>query len=73
MLQTDKPAMFMVTKNGAKGQLDAKLVSPSGVEDDCFIDTADFESYSIRFMPKENGINNVHIKLNQVSFLLLFK
>jgi len=62
----NKPAMFLVRKNGAKGQLDAKLVSPSGIQDDCFLDTVDFDSYSVRFMPKENGINNVHIKCNGV-------
>jgi filamin len=40
--------------------------SPSGVQDDCFIDTVDFDNYSVRFMPKENGLNNIHIKFNQV-------
>jgi filamin len=66
IIQTNKPAMFIIHKNGAKGQLDAKVVSPNGVADDCFIDTADFETYSVRFMPRENGINSVHIKFNQV-------
>lgn len=94
----DKPAQFLVHKNGAKGNLDGKvklsflltvtgtyvenegniniyfnywyfllqIISPSGAEDDCFIQSIDAESYSVRFMPRENGINNIHIKFNGV-------
>lgn len=43
-----------------------QIVSPSGAEDDCFIQSIDAESYSVRFMPRENGIHNVHIKFNGV-------
>ncbi|XP_046683134.1 filamin-A isoform X3 [Homalodisca vitripennis] len=65
-VQADKPAQFLVRKNGAKGQLDAKIVSPSGAEDDCFIQSIDPDTYSIRFMPRENGIHNIHVKFNSV-------
>ncbi|XP_014206619.1 filamin-A [Copidosoma floridanum] len=65
-VQPDKPYTFLVRKNGAKGELDGKLVSPSGVEDDCFIQSIDAEEYSVRFMPRENGIHNIHIKFNGV-------
>ncbi|XP_043279891.1 filamin-A isoform X2 [Venturia canescens] len=65
-VQPDKPATFLVRKNGAKGELDAKIVSPSGIEDDCFIQSIDAEEYSVRFMARENGIHNIHIKFNGV-------
>ncbi|KAJ8682417.1 hypothetical protein QAD02_018209 [Eretmocerus hayati] len=62
----DKPYTFLVRKNGAKGELDGKIVSPSGIEDDCFIQSIDSEEYSVRFMPRENGIHNIHLKYNGV-------
>ncbi|XP_044015833.1 filamin-A isoform X3 [Aphidius gifuensis] len=65
-IQPDKPTTFLVRNNGAKGQLDGKIVSPSGVEDDCFIQAIDSEEYSVRFMPRENGIHNIHLKFNGV-------
>ncbi|XP_043802399.1 filamin-A isoform X2 [Apis laboriosa] len=65
-VQPDKPATFLVRKNGAKGELDAKIVSPSGIEDDCFIQGIDSDTYSVRFMPRENGIHNIHVKFNGV-------
>ncbi|XP_033178951.1 filamin-A isoform X3 [Bombus impatiens] len=65
-VQPDKPAIFLVRKNGAKGELDAKIVSPSGIEDDCFIQGIDADTYSVRFMPRENGIHNIHVKFNGV-------
>ncbi|XP_051163533.1 filamin-A isoform X2 [Leptopilina boulardi] len=65
-VQIDKPATFLVRNNGAKGQLDGKIVSPSGVEDDCFIQAIDSEEYSVRFMPHENGVHNIHLKFNGV-------
>ncbi|XP_011497813.1 PREDICTED: filamin-A [Ceratosolen solmsi marchali] len=65
-VQTDKPYTFLVRKNGAKGELDGKIVSPNGVEDDCFIQSIDSEEYSVRFMPRENGVHNIHLKYNGV-------
>ncbi|XP_076762357.1 filamin-A-like isoform X2 [Xylocopa sonorina] len=65
-VQPDKPATFLVRKNGAKGELDAKCVSPSGIEDDCFIQNIDSDTYSVRFMARENGIHNIHLKFNGV-------
>nr|XP_034194132.1 filamin-A isoform X4 [Osmia lignaria] len=65
-VQPDKPATFLVRKNGAKGELDAKIVSPNGVEDDCFIQSIDTDTYSVRFMARENGIHNIHVKFNGV-------
>lgn len=41
-------------------------MSPSGIEDDCFIQGIDSDTYSVRFMPRENGIHNIHVKFNGV-------
>lgn len=65
-IQADKPSQFIVRRNGAKGDLDAKIVGPSGHEDDCFVQIIDMEEYSVRFMPRENGIHKIHAKFNGV-------
>lgn len=65
-VQADKPAQFIVRKNGAKGDLDAKVVAPSNTEDDCFIQLIDQDQYSVRFYPRENGIHSIHVKFNGV-------
>lgn len=41
-------------------------MAPSGTEDDCFIQSIDSETYSVRFMARENGIHNIHCKFNGV-------
>lgn len=65
-VQADKPSQFIVRKNGAKGDLDAKIIGPSGLEDDCFVQSIDMEEFSVRFMPRENGIHKIHAKFNGV-------
>ncbi|XP_004536602.1 filamin-A isoform X7 [Ceratitis capitata] len=65
-IQADAPYQFMVRKNGAKGTLDAKIVAPSGNDDDCFIQSIDSEMYSVRFYPRENGIHAIHVKFDGV-------
>ncbi|XP_060516412.1 filamin-A isoform X2 [Cylas formicarius] len=65
-IQADKPSQFIVRRNGAKGDLDAKIIGPSGHEDDCFVQIIDMEEYSVRFMPRENGIHKIHVKFNGV-------
>ncbi|XP_077288886.1 filamin A protein cher isoform X3 [Arctopsyche grandis] len=65
-LQVDKPAQFYIRLNGARGELDARIKGPSGNVDDCFIQNIDGEQYSVRFMPRENGIHNIHVKFNGV-------
>ncbi|XP_066973716.1 filamin-A isoform X15 [Macrobrachium rosenbergii] len=62
----NKAQSILVIKNGAKGQLDCKLVSPSGHEDDCFVDLLHEDTYSVRFVPREIGIHYVHIKFNGI-------
>ncbi|KAK4872119.1 hypothetical protein RN001_016243 [Aquatica leii] len=66
-VQADTPSHFIVRRNGAgKGSLDGKIIGPSGHEDDCFIQVIDQEEYSVRFMPRENGIHKIHVKYNGV-------
>ncbi|KAL5283098.1 cher family protein [Megaselia abdita] len=65
-IQADAPSQFIVRTNGAKGEIDAKIVAPSGAEDDCFIQKIDAEMYSVRFYPRENGIHAIHVKLSGV-------
>merc|ERR1740128_165602 len=65
-VQVDKPIVFTVDRSGCKGQLDCKVVSPSGHEDDCFAQYLDEDTYSVRFLPKENGIHQLHVKWNNV-------
>ncbi len=42
------------------------MVSPSGSEDDCFISAIDTDIYSVRFLPRDNGVHYVHVKFNGV-------
>lgn len=43
-----------------------QIVSPNGIEDDCFIQSIDADTYSVRFMARENGIHQIHLKFNGV-------
>ncbi|KAG7297137.1 hypothetical protein JYU34_020104 [Plutella xylostella] len=64
--QVEKPAQFYIRLNGAKGDLNATVRAPSGTTDDCFIQNIDGDQYSIRFMPRENGVHNINVKFNGV-------
>lgn len=65
-LHVNIPVTITVKKNGAKGDFDAKVVSPSGIEDDCFITTLDEDTTGIRFIPKENGVHAIHVRFNGI-------
>ncbi|KAG6438839.1 hypothetical protein O3G_MSEX000265, partial [Manduca sexta] len=43
-----------------------QVISPSGKTDDCFIQNIDGDQWSIRFMPRENGVHNINVKFNGV-------
>ncbi|XP_036366037.1 filamin-A isoform X2 [Octopus sinensis] len=60
-LQVNKPAVFKVSFNGAHGKLLAKVVSPSGVEDDALVNEINEGEYAVSFIPKENGTHLVHV------------
>lgn len=51
--------------NGATGTLHATVFAPSGSHEDCFIEEMDRDVYAVRFIPKENGVHYVHVKLNE--------
>ena len=64
-LDIDKPATFNVNLNGAEGEIHAHIDTPSGTEEDVFCQDIDKDLWNVRFMPKENGIYYVHVKLNE--------
>ncbi|XP_026470975.1 filamin-A-like [Ctenocephalides felis] len=67
IVPTDKPAQFIIRRNGTtKGQLDARLLAPSGKEYDCFTQLVDEEQYSVRLFPRETGIHNIMVKFNGI-------
>jgi len=63
-LQIDKPCSFSANLNGVKGDLHTTLRSPSGEHKDCFCQELDRGVYAIRFIPKENGVHYLDVKLN---------
>ncbi|CAH1784407.1 unnamed protein product [Owenia fusiformis] len=63
-LQIGKPAAFTVETNGALGKLDARIVAPSGAEDEAVVQEIDEGHYAVRFIPRENGIHYVHVRFN---------
>ncbi|KAL1436102.1 hypothetical protein MTO96_010848 [Rhipicephalus appendiculatus] len=65
-IQVNKPVAFTISMNGAKGNLDGKVVTPSGHEDDCFVAPLDDDQWCLRFIPRENGIHQVHIRHNGI-------
>ena len=66
-VSTDIPQTMLLNMNGAGGDVECKLVSPSGREDDCFITPLGTPGeHSVRFVPKEEGVHYLHAKLNGV-------
>jgi len=64
-LDVEKPATFNVKLNGAVGTLKAIVKTPSGTEEDVFIQEMDQDEHAMRFMPKENGVYYVYIRFNE--------
>lgn len=62
MIQLDKPYNLPIIMNGAKGNIEAKVKVPSGKIEDCFASPIDAENWGVRFIPREYGIYQVHIK-----------
>ncbi|BFZ10498.1 hypothetical protein BsWGS_13537 [Bradybaena similaris] len=60
-LQVGKPAAFVVNFNGVKGRLTARVVAPSGTEEEALIQEIDDGQYAVRFIPRENGVHYVHV------------
>lgn len=64
MMQVDKPATFSVNFNGAQGALKGFVDTPSGAQEELFIQEIDNDLNSCRFLPHENGVYYVHLKFN---------
>lgn len=67
MIQLNKPCNLTVIMNGAKGNIEGKVRLPSGKMEDCFASPIDAENWGVRFIPREIGIHQVHIKFNKGS------
>lgn len=63
-LKANQPASFAVRLNGAKGNVDAKVHSPSGALEECVVSEIEQDKYAIRFIPRENGIHIIDVKFN---------
>jgi len=64
LLQVDKPATFSVNFNGAQGTIKGFVNTPSGSNEELFIQEIDNDLNSCRFLPHENGVYYVHLKFN---------
>uniref|UniRef100_A0A8B9LN10 Filamin C, gamma a (actin binding protein 280) n=1 Tax=Astyanax mexicanus TaxID=7994 RepID=A0A8B9LN10_ASTMX len=63
-LRVYQEASFAVQRNGARGVIDAKVHSPSGVVEECYITDVDADKSAIRFIPRENGVHSIDVKFN---------
>ncbi|XP_069501558.1 filamin-A isoform X4 [Ambystoma mexicanum] len=63
-LKVNQPASFAVSLNGAKGVIDAKVHSPSGALEECYVTEIDEDKYAVRFIPRENGLYVIDVKFN---------
>ncbi|XP_066504550.1 filamin-C isoform X2 [Hoplias malabaricus] len=63
-LRVGQEASFAVKRNGARGVIDAKVRSPSGVVEGCYVSDVDADTSAIRFIPQENGVHSIDVKFN---------
>ncbi|XP_047658290.1 filamin-C-like isoform X2 [Tachysurus fulvidraco] len=63
-LRVNHEALFAVQRNGARGVIDAKVHSPSGVVEECYVTDVDADKSTIRFIPRENGVHSIDVKFN---------
>ncbi|XP_064175353.1 filamin-C-like isoform X3 [Anguilla rostrata] len=63
-LQVNQEASFAVQLNGARGVIDAKVHTPSGVTEECYITELDSDKPTIRFIPRENGVHSIDVKFS---------
>ncbi|XP_034777814.2 filamin-C-like isoform X5 [Acipenser ruthenus] len=63
-LKVNQPASFAVQLNGARGVIDAKVHTPSGAVEECYVSELESDKYSIRFIPHENGVHSIDVKFN---------
>jgi filamin len=65
-VKPDAPQTMLLNMNGADGDVECRIVAPSGREDDCFITPLGHGEHSVRFVPKEEGIHHLHVRFNGV-------
>ncbi|MEQ2174895.1 hypothetical protein GOODEAATRI_012414, partial [Goodea atripinnis] len=63
-LKVGQEASFAVQLNGARGLIDAKIHTPSGATEECYITELDSDQHAIRFIPKENGVHSIDVRFN---------
>uniref|UniRef100_A0A8C6NZ21 Filamin C n=1 Tax=Nothobranchius furzeri TaxID=105023 RepID=A0A8C6NZ21_NOTFU len=63
-LKVNQEASFMVQRNGARGVVDAKVHTPSGSCEECYVSELDSDKSAIRFIPRENGVHSIDVKFN---------
>ncbi|XP_029282067.1 filamin-C-like [Cottoperca gobio] len=63
-LKVGQEASFAVQLNGARGLIDAKIHTPSGAIEECFITELDNDQHAIRFIPRENGVHSIDVRFN---------
>ncbi|XP_032078023.1 filamin-C-like [Thamnophis elegans] len=63
-LKVNQPATFAVQLNGARGVIDAKVHTPSGLVEECYVSELDSDKYAIRFIPHENGVHSIDVRFN---------
>jgi len=67
IVKPDAPQTMLLNMNGiAGGDMECKIVAPSGREDDCFITPLGEGEHSVRFVPKEEGVHYLHARYNGV-------
>ncbi|XP_025917494.1 filamin-C-like, partial [Apteryx rowi] len=63
-LKANQPASFAVQLNGARGAIDAKVHTPAGVVEECYVSELDSDKYAIGFLPRENGVHSIDVRFN---------
>jgi hypothetical protein len=60
---------MLLNMNGADGDVECKIISPTGREDDCFITPIGDGEHSVRFVPKEEG-THLLVSFNYLMYLI---
>ncbi|NWU93714.1 FLNA protein, partial [Upupa epops] len=63
-VSVNQPASFAVQLNGARGVIDAKVHTPAGSVEECYVSELDSDKYSIGFLPRENGVHSIDLRFN---------
>ncbi|KAL4624954.1 filamin-C isoform X1 [Arapaima gigas] len=63
-LKVNQEASFAVQLNGARGVIDAKVHTPSGAVEECYVTELDSDKHAIRFIPRENGVHSIDVRFN---------